>query len=164
MARRRYQLFNGAAAALTAAMPAVTTGTSLKTMLQIKPTTNVAVIAWGYSFDAVPVSPVTVELITTGTVAATVTAFAAADVVKFDDAGTAASAISLGVNASGYTATAEGSIVSSRLLACRREMAQSYECQFPLDREPGVIANDILRVRATTATALGMTCWVTIEE
>lgn len=164
MARRRYQLFNGATAALTAAMPTVTTGTSLKTMLQIKPTTSIAVIAWGYSFDAVPSAPVTVELLTTGTVAATVTAFASGDVVKFDDAGAAASAISLGVSASGYTATAEGTIVSSRLLACRREMAQSYESQFPLDREPGVIANDILRIRATTATAIGMTCWVTIEE
>ncbi|MEV6432556.1 hypothetical protein [Nocardia sp. NPDC051463] len=164
MARRRYKLYNGATAALTAALAPVTTGTSIKTMLQVKPTTNVAVIAWGYSFDAVPTSLVKVELITTGTVAATVTAFASGDVIKYDDPGTAASAISLGTSASGYTSTAEGTVTASRLLAGRNELAQSYESQDPLDREGGVVANDILRIRATTAVAIGMTCWVLIEE
>lgn len=164
MARRRYVLFNGATAALTAALAPVTTGTSLKTMLQIKPTTNIAVIAWGYSFDVVPTAKVAVELITTGTVAATVTAFASGDVCKYDDPGTAASAISLGTSASGYSASVEGTVTASRLLAYRSEWGQSYEAQLPLDREAGVIANDILRIRATTSVAIGMTCWVQIEE
>ncbi|MFE7797069.1 hypothetical protein [Nocardia sp. NPDC057440] len=164
MARRRYKVYNAATAALTAAPAAVTTGTSLKTMLQIKPTTNIAVIAWGYSFDVVPTALVKVELITTGTVAATVTAFAAGDVVKYDDAGTAASAISLGTSASGFTSTAEGTITATREIFFRNEFGQSYESQEPLDREGGVIANDILRIRATTAVAIGMTCWVLYEE
>lgn len=164
MARRRYLLFNGATAALTGALAPVATGTSIKTMLQIKPTTNIAVIAWGYSFDVVPTALVKVELITTGTAAATVTAFASGDVCKYDDSGTAASAISLGTTASGYTSTNENTVTASRLLAYRNEWAQSYEAQLPLDREGGVIANDILRIRATTATSINMTCWVAIEE
>lgn len=164
MARRRYQIFNAATAALTAAPAAVATGTSLKTMLQLKPTTNIAIIGWGYSFDAIPTALVKVELITTGTVNATVTAFNSGDICKYDDAGTAASALSLGTSASGFTSSAEGTVTTSRLLAMRNEMSPSYECQFPLDREPMVAANDILRIRATTATTIGMTCWVTIEE
>ncbi|MBJ8342760.1 hypothetical protein JGU71_28110 [Antrihabitans sp. YC3-6] len=162
--RRRYIVWNGATAALTAFLAPVTTGTSLKTMLQVKPTTNISVIAWGYSFDAVPTAQVKVELITTGTVNATVTAYAAGDVVKYDDAGTGASAISLGTSASGFTSSAEGTVTASRLLAGGSTWAQQFSEQFPLDREPGVVANDILRIRATTSVAIGMSCWLAYEE
>lgn len=164
MSRRRYIVWNGATAALTAALASVTTGTSVKTMLQLKPTTNISIIEWGYSFDVVPTALVTTELITTGTVNATVTAYASGDVAKYDDSGTGASAISLGTSASGYTASAEGSITATRLLDRRQEWGQSYAIQFPLDREPGVIANDILRIRMTTATAINAACFVIYEE
>src|SRR5690242_4297287 len=100
MARRRYLIFNGASAALTAAPASVATGTSIKTMLQVKPTTNIAIVEWGFECDSVPTAQIKWELLTTGTVAATVTAFASGDVCKYDDAGSAASAISLGTSAS----------------------------------------------------------------
>jgi hypothetical protein len=164
MARRRYAVWNGASAALTASQALVATGTSLKTMLQLKPTTPIAIIEWGYSFDVVPTALVKVELITTGTVNATVTAFNAGDVVKYDDSGASASAISLGTAASGFTSSAEGSITATRLLSYRAEWNQSFVQQFPLDREPGVAANDILRIRATTATTINMACYVVWEE
>ncbi|WP_405490519.1 hypothetical protein [Nocardia sp. NBC_00511] len=164
MARRRFIVWNGATAALTGALASVATGTSVKTMLQLKPTTNIAILEWGYSFDAVPTSLVKVELITTGTVAATVTAYASGDVIKYDDAGSAASAISLGTSASGYTASAEGTITSTRPLADRTEWGQSFSQQFPLDREPGVQANDLLRIRMTTATTINALCYVIFEE
>lgn len=164
MARRRYLVWNAATAALTAAPTMVSTGTSLKTMLQVKPSTNIAVIGWGYSFDVVPTAVVKVELITTGTVNATVTAFNAGDVVKFDDSGNAASAITLATSGSGFTSSAEGTVTASRLLDYQASWAQQYSTQFPLDREPGVIALDILRVRATTATAIGMSTWICFEE
>lgn len=167
MARRRFAVWNGATAALTADLAYVTTGTAIKTMLQVKPTTNIAIIEWGYMFDVVPTALVRVELITTGTINATMaTAFAAGDVVKYDDAGSTASAITLGTAASGFTASAasEGSIVATRLLDEGPGWAQSYCKQFPLDREPGVAANDFLRIRVTTATALNMKCYVVWEE
>lgn len=164
MARHRYTVWNGATAALTAAVASVTTGTAIKTMLQVKPTTNIAIIAWGFTFDIVPTAVVNVELITTGTIVANVTSFAAGDIVKWDDPGGIASTISISANTSGFTSSAEGSVVASRLLDHQAAWAQSYSMQFPLDREPGVAANDILRVRMTTAVALNARCFITFEE
>lgn len=164
MARRRFIVWNGAAAALTAALAPVATGTTIKTMLQLKPTTNIAITEWGYSFDAVPTSKIAVELITTGAVAATVTAYAAGDVGKYDDSTGGASAISLGTAASGYTSTAEGTITASRLLAYRSEWGQAFAQQFPLDREPAVAANDVLRLRVTTAITINMSAYLVYEE
>lgn len=164
MARHRYTVYNAATAALTAAPTFVATGTSLKTMLQIKPTTNIAIIGWGFAFDVLPTAPVKTELITTGTVNATVTAYNSGDVVKWDDAGGVGSAISLGTSASGFTSSAEGSVTASRLLDLYSGSEQSYRIQYPLDREPGVQANDFLRIRMTTATTINALCWVTFEE
>ena len=164
MARRRYIVWNAATAALTAAPTMVTTGTALKTMLQVKPSTQIAIIEWGYSFDVTPTAVVKVELITTGTVNATVTAFNAGDVVKYDDSGGAASAITLATSGSGFTSSAEGSVTASRLLDYQASWAQQYSKQFPLDREPGVVASDILRIRMTTATAVSASCYVVYEE
>lgn len=164
MSRRRYSVWNAATAALTAAPTAVTTGTAIKTMLQVKPTTPIVIIEWGYSFEVVPTALVRVELLTTGTVNATVTQFAAGDVVKYDDPSMSASAISLGTAASGYTSSAEGTVTASRLLDCQVSWAQQFSKQFPLDREPGVVANDILRIRMTTATAVNALCYCVFEE
>lgn len=166
MPRRRYAAWNAATAALTAAPTMVTTGTALKTMLQIKPGTgcNIAIIEWGYSFDVTPTAVVKVELITTGTVNATVTAFNAGDVVKYDDPGTTASSITLATSGSGFTSSAEGTVTASRLLDYQASWAQQYSKQFPLDREPAVVAADILRIRMTTATAVNASCYVVWEE
>jgi hypothetical protein len=165
MARRRFIVWNGATAALTAAMPLVATGTAIKTMLQIKPTTPIALIEWGYQTDVVPTARVNTELLTTGTVGATVTNYAAGDIAKYDDAAGAASAIATGGgNTSGYTATAEGTIISTRLLAYRPDWGQGLFQQFPLDREPGVQANDFLRIRVTTTVSINMACYVIWEE
>lgn len=164
MARRRFQVWNGVSAALTAAPVMVTTGTALKTMLQVKPTTPIAIIEWGYSFDITPTAVVKVELITTGTINATVVAYAAGDVCKYDDSGGAASAITLATSGSGYTASAEGTITATRLLAYQASWAQQFSQQFPLDREPGVVTSDLLRIRMTTATAINASCYVVFEE
>lgn len=164
MARHRYQVWNGATAALTAAVASVATGTSIKTMLQVKPTTNIAIIGWGYEFDINPTAVISVELITTGTIFATVTAFNAGDVIKYDDSGGIASAISLGTTASGFTSSGEGSVVASRLLDFNSAWEHDYRMQFPLDREPSVAANDCLRIRVTTATTINMRCFITFEE
>lgn len=164
MARRRFSAWNGATAALTAALAPVTTGTAIKTMLQIKPTSPIAIIEWGYSFDIVPTAVVKVELITTGLINATVVAFNAGDVIKYDDSGGAASLITLATSGSGYTASAEGTITATRFLDGGQKWAQEYSKQFPLDREPGVVISDILRVRVTTATAINMLTYVIWEE
>lgn len=164
MARSLFMVQNGAMPT-TARIPMVTTGTAIKTMLQIKPTTPIAVIAWGFSFDIAPAALVSVELLTTGTVGCVaLTDFVAADLTKWD-AGASASAISLAAEASGFTSSStEGAIVATRVLDYQPTWAQSYQTQFPLDREPGVSANDFLRIRVTTGTAINMNCWLVWEE
>lgn len=162
--RRQFIVWNAATAALTAAPTMVTTGTALKTMLQVKPAAPISIIEWGYSFDVVPTAVVKVELITTGTVNATVTAFNAGDVAKYGDSANVASTLTLATSGSGFTSSAEGTVTASRLLDYQASWAQQYSKQYPLDREPSVVGADILRIRATTATAINMSCFVVFEE
>jgi hypothetical protein len=114
----------------------------------------------------VPTALVKVELVDTGAIAGTVTAFNAGDVGKYDDDTQTASSISLGTTASGFTCpTTEGTITATRLLDYQPTWAQSYSKQFPLEREPGLVtANNILRVRMTTATAINAHCFIVFEE
>lgn len=172
MARRRYVVWSGATSALTsttdlAGISLTSNATPVannSTFLQVKPTTNIAVIEWGYQLDAIPSVMTNVELITTGTVGATVTAFVAGDVCKYDDAGSAASAISLGTSASGFAGTADSTITASRLLDQGPGWSQFYCKQYPLDREPGISANDFLRIRAWGLTTAKIKCWIVFEE
>lgn len=167
-----YIVFNGASGTspFTDFPTAVTTGTSTtvaKTMLQIKPgTPKIRIIEWGYSFDAIPAAPVKVGLVETGTVFATVTAYNSADVMKYNDVTGAASQASLGTSASGYTASAEGTITAIRQLAGQHDASQMFKQQFPLGREPEVNGGNSLRVRITmgSASALNMVCYVIWEE
>lgn len=165
MTRRTFQVHNGAMPT-TARIPLVATGTAIKTMLQIKPTTQITVVEWGFEFDVVPTALVSVELLTTGTVGCVaLTDFVAADITKLSDPGTAASAISLASEASGFTSSStEGTIVATRVLDYQPTWAQAYSKQEPLDRDWGVSANDFLRIRVTTATTINMDCWVVWEE
>lgn len=144
---------------------AVATGTALKTMLQIKPgTPKIRVVEWGYSFDVVPTAVVKVSLVDTGTVAATVVTLNAADIVKYNDVTGAASSVTLGTTATGFTATGEGTLSSSRVLAYQHEWSPQFKQQFPLGREPEVNGANFLRIRVLTATTINMSCYVVWEE
>ncbi len=79
----QYKVFNGPLPT-TAAQLAVTTGTSIKTMLQVKGVTAVKfkIKAWGYSFDgAAAAAGIQAEILETGTIFGTVTASVAADIL-----------------------------------------------------------------------------------
>jgi hypothetical protein len=89
--------------------------------------------------------------------------------MKYNDCTGAASIniLSGGTNAtvtSGFSATAEGTITATRVLAFNEELGQSFKQQFPLGREPEVNAGDYLRIRVTTGTAINMLCYVIWEE
>src|SRR5690242_16822424 len=106
----------------TAAQAVVTTGTSIKTLLQVKASaTNVIKIReWGISFDgSAAATPIKCELLETD-VAATVTASAAADITKVDGAALSngdptTNLIPVGTTSTGYTSTSEGSITTVRM-------------------------------------------------
>lgn len=148
----------------------VTTGTSTtaaKTMLQIKPgTPKIRLVEWGYSFDAAPAAPAKVELVETGTVFATVTTLNAADILKYNDVTGPASQVVVGVSATGFTASVEGTIVAMRTLGFQNDAAQYFKQQFPLGREPEANGGSSLRIRVTmgSAAALNMICYAIWEE
>lgn len=171
MAAKTYLVMNSPM--VTAAAPVkVATGTSIKTMLQVAPNQSVRVVEWGCSFDAsVAATPGEVELLETGTVFATVTALAAADVQPHNDpnadvntAGSTGRPLGLGTALSGYTASAEGSITTTRMLDPQQvDPVYQYVKQFPLGREPEVPAGHCLRVRMTFAASVNAYCYVIFE-
>lgn len=170
MGQHRYKIWNGPAPTTAAQVP-VTTGTAIKTMLQIAPpaTRQITVISWGFSLGITPAAgPNTVELIDTD-VAATVTAHVAAGVQPLIP-GVPASQLTLGVNATGYTATVEGAITTTRThdVSDAAPTAGAYDMnfryQFMPDERPVIAVSRFLRVRATFATAVNMHCWVVVEE
>jgi hypothetical protein len=153
--------------ATTAALPKVTTGTAIKTMLQIATptTTRIAPVAWGISFDESAAGvPIQCELIETN-VAATVTAHVAAGVQPYDDPGAPASLVTLGTAATGYTATAEGSITSTRYADLQMiAPTNQYAFVWPLAQEFKVAVSRFLRVRVTTAVAVNAWVWIRWNE
>lgn len=156
----------------TAAFAAVTTGTAIKTMLQLKPgaTVVVRIVDWFISFDgSAAATPIKVELIETD-VAATVTAYATADITKLNadalmggDPVTAL--IAVGTTSSGYTASAEGTITAVRNLAVPQFIAPTNQniIQLPLGREAVVQAGKFARIRVTAAAAVNCYCGLTVE-
>ena len=148
MAAPCFITWNGLSNALTAPLAGVATNatTTVKTMLQVKAgTSKIRVIEWGYRFLAAPTAPVHMELLETGTVFATVTT---------------------GTAATGFTATAEGTITATRLFADTLDVGTYFSQQFPLGREPEINAASCLRIRATPTTAAATTviCYVCWEE
>lgn len=162
----RFQTFNGPSPTTAAQLP-VTTGTSIKTLLQLAMPSakKITIVEWGISFDgSTAATPIKCELIETD-VAATVTAHVAAGLVKLSDPNDDASVLTLGTAATGYTASAEGSITATRVLDAVLVAPTGFWIkQWPLGREPRGNASKFLRVRVTAAAAVNAICWISHEE
>lgn len=156
----------------TAAAIAVTTGTAIKTMLQVKPSATVIakIVEWGISFDgSAAATPIKVELIETD-VAATVTASATADITKYDSdalmgGDPVTNLIPVGTTSTGYTASAEGAIAASRDLDGPQFIAPTnqYIKQFPLGERPVIQISKFARIRVTAGAAVNCYCYMIIE-
>lgn len=168
----RYKAWNSAMVT-TATLSPVTTGTAVKTMLQLATpsTRQIQLISWGYSLDSPPTtSSSTIELLQAN-VAATVTAHVASGVQPLDP-GSPASLLSLGTSATGFTATAEGTITSSRSLdsihisggTSTAVKDISYVYQWMPDERPIINNSSFVRVRVDMSTAVNMSCWIVWEE
>lgn len=162
------QIWNGAMPT-TAALAPVSTGTAIKTLLQIKlGTQNKAkIVEWGISFDgSAAATPIKCELIETD-VAATVTAHVASGIVLLgdpNDVDPTTSNIILTTTGTGYTASAEGTTAASRLFDYQLVApTNQYLKQFPLGREPLANVSKFLRVRVTAGAAVNALCYVTLE-
>lgn len=164
-----YKIYNGPFP--TAAVQlAVTTGTSIKTMLQVKGVTAVTfkVKAWGVSMDAAAAAAGPQwELIETGTVFATVTAHVAAGIVAWDSQAlgvVSTTYFDVGTAATGFTATVEGTIIASRVLdSVFIQPTGERAWEHSLGNEPLVSAVNALRIRVKAAAAINAVCWVLVE-
>ncbi len=168
-----YFLPNGPSPTTVAQVP-VTTGTAIKTLLQVKlggsSNQTGKIVEWGISFDgSAAATPIKCELLTTGTVNATVTEYLAADIISLD-ANTAAVtddfpfAFTAAGDESGYTATAEGTITATRVFDAQLiAPTNQFVKQFPLGREPTFKATEYLRIRVTAGAAVNAYCYVIIE-
>jgi hypothetical protein len=166
-----YLMGNGAMQT-TAAFAAVTTGTAIKTLLQVKPSATIIarIVEWGISFDgSAAATPGKIELIETD-VAATVTAFVANDITKLNAAALVGgdpttNLIQVGTTSSGFTATAEGSITAVRNLDAPQFIAPTNQFikQFPLGREPVIQVGKFARIRVTFGAAINAYCYMVVE-
>lgn len=161
-----YRVNNGASAAAAAPVK-VTTGTAIKTLLQLKSSgPGLVVVEWGISFDGTAAAtPIEVELCDTATVAATVTAFVANDITTFTgpaDAGVTTGGLTLSTTTSGYTATAEGTVAAPVRSGDLQLVAPTnqYIKQFPLGQGFFVPAANYLRIRVTAAAAVSAYCYI----
>lgn len=154
----------------TTAAPSKVAVSTIKTLMQLKGVVPFRIVEWGFSGDAsAAATPGVVELIETD-VAATVTAYATADLTRYDaetiqfgDPTTAL--ISVGTSASGYTASAEGSITAVRNLAGAQLIAPTNEFiyQSPLGYRAYVQAGKFARIRATFGATVNILCYCIIE-
>lgn len=165
-----YQIWNGPSPTTAAQVP-VTTGTAIKTLLQVEPsaTAGLIIVEWGVSFDgSAAATPIKVELIETD-VAATVTAHVAAGIVKLDAAALmggdpTTNLIQVGTANTGYTASAEGTITASRMFDAQLVApTNQYLKQFPLGREPFVQISKFARIRVTAGAAVNAYAYMTVQ-
>jgi hypothetical protein len=162
-----YKIFNGPMPT-TSAFAAVATGTSLKTLLQIKPFNLTTIVAWGISFDgSAAAQGVQCELLDTGTVFGTVTASVDNDVLKWqgaDQAVASVAGLTLGTSATGYTCTSEGSITATKMFDCQIiQPTGQYAWEFSLGREPKVIIGNAARIRVKAPSTVNAICWMLLE-
>ena len=166
-----YLIGNGAMQT-TAAFVKVTTGTSIKTMLQLKPFNTCKIVEWGISFDgSAAATPIACELIDTGTVFGTVTASADADCTKLssvEDAVASVAGLTMGTSATGYTCTSEGSITAVRMFDAQIITPSTtgglqYVKQFPLGREPKLIIGNAARIRVTSNVACNAYAYMILD-
>lgn len=163
----RYKIYNGPAPT-TAAQVAVTTGTAIKTMLQLKPFNQAKIVAWGISFDgSAAATPIKCELLETGSVFGTVTASADADCVKMNGADQAVASVAgltLSTTGTGYTCTSEGTITASRMFDVQFVApTNQYVYQFPLGQEPVLVIGNATRIRVTAGAAVNAYCFIEVE-
>jgi hypothetical protein len=161
--------------ATTAATAKVTTGTAIKTMLQLSTPSSrqIQLISWGFSLDAPPATTSTgvVELIQTDVAASGGTAHVASGVQPLDP-NAPASLLTLGVANTGFSFSTENSTTASRAfdvveipgLTAGGDGINPHVYQWMPDERPIVGVSKFLRVRVTFAAAVNMTTFVVWDE
>ncbi len=170
-----YMVYNSSLAT-TAAPVKQPTGTSIRTMMQLRPATseNVRLIAWGCSFDgSAAATPGQVELFENTAAATMSTAFAAADFQPYGDynavansAGSSGIPFNLSTTTSGFATTAvtEGTVAGYRAAdLVMLPPTAVYVYQWPLGREFELTPQMYLRTRMTFGATVNAYIWHLVE-
>lgn len=152
----------------TAAQVPVTTGTAIKTLLQLKPFNIIKIVEWGVSFDGSAAGAgIKCELLDTGTIFGTVTASADADITKTESVEQAVASVAgltLATSGTGYTCTSEGSITAVRMFDAQLvQPTNQYVKQFPLGYQPKCIIGNAVRIRVTAAAAVNAYAYIVVD-
>lgn len=170
MAAKTYAVMNGAAPG-AAAPVAVSSSTSIRTMLQIATNTTtpaIRYVEWWTEFDgSTAATPIKVELLrNTGGPQSTLTAYAATDIAKVNDPNAPASSIQLGTALSGYFNTTT-EITPTTAVSLETHFVpptSGIYVQFPLGREPEIGVAQFSRIRLTAGAAVNCYAGVMWEE
>jgi hypothetical protein len=157
---KTYAVLNGAAPGAAAAVP-ISTGTAIKTHLQIATNTTsqaIRVVEWWTEFDgATAATPIKVELIRhTGGPQTTLTAYGAADIAKVNDPNAPATSIQLGTALSGFSNTTT-EVTPTGAVSLETHLVpptSGIYVQFPLGREPEIQVSAFSRIRTTAGAAV----------
>lgn len=160
MTAKTYSVSNGAAPGAAEAV-AITTGTAIKTMMQIATNTTtpaIRCVEWWTEFDgATAATPIKVGLIRhTGGPQTTLTAYAAADIAKINDPNAPASSIQLGTALSGFSNTTT-EVTPTTAVSLETHFVpptSGIYVQFPLGREPEIQVSAFVRIRTTAGAAV----------
>ena len=170
MAAKTYAVMNGAAPGAAAPVP-ITTGTAIKTHIQLATNTTtpaIRFVEWWVEFDgSTAATPIKVELVRhTGGPQTTLTAYAAADIAKVNDPNAPASSIQLGTALSGFSNTTT-EVTPTTAVSLETHFVpptSGIYVQFPLGREPEVAVATFARVRTTAAAAVNCYAGLMWEE
>ena len=177
MAAKTYTIMNGAVPGAAAAV-AITTGTAIKTMMQINPSPGwtFRIVEWWTEFDgSAAATPIRVEMLSNTTAPqTTLTTYASADIAPANDPNaptqTQGGMFSLASNASGFGtgATEVAPTGTVRNLATHFVPPTSgIYIQYPLGREPEVTsasaATGFFRHRTTAGASVNAYVGVTCE-
>ena len=143
----------------------VATTTSMKTVLQVATpsTTDIRIVAWGVSFDGVvPTDPPGQVYLVDVDVAATVTS----QTPELWGSGFLQASLCVGgTSATGYNASAEGTIGASRMLDEQEvHPQQGYSIWWPSDARPPLRVSRFLRIRTLFSVSVNCIPWIIWDE
>lgn len=162
-----YSAFNGAGPT-TVAPVAITTGTTVKTMIQMATSASCEArfVEWSWEGSgSAAATPAVVELMFHTSGAATVTAYTAATDFKKYEPNSRASLMTVGATASGFTSSGEGTPATALgSIVHQVPVTSGIYIQYPLGREPEMAVSTFARVRNTVTPAVNAVCFVAWEE
>jgi len=166
-----YLIANGPAPLGSQIVP-VTTGAVLKTMLQFRAsaTKTAKLVAWAASFKGFAAAePIRVDVVEHDN-PATVTAHVEAGLNKYDaeallDGNPTTNLIQVGITATGYSASAEGTAPTVARLADSQLIAPTNQnlIRFPLGEHFLIQTGKYLKLRVLAPAAVDMYCWFLIR-